>query len=253
MKGQPEYLITLRPRQAAFVREYLVDLNATQAAVRAGYSRRAAAAIASENLRKPKIRQAIETAFEQRQRTAAMAGEEILSRLSMYGRATLSDYLTFDGSKVVLKPFSDLSEGAIACIKAIEPTPHGPRLILEDRQGALEKIGRHIGCFQAVGASTKIHVTSGMMGEGKDARLRNAVVLEAGTSVGTWAPPGCHVYLPDNGRLDPEVAIRLGLAPTSDAPPEAVMSARSLVVSSSPPVSSAGLNRVRPSQGRCRH
>ncbi|MEZ5643563.1 MAG: terminase small subunit [Burkholderiaceae bacterium] len=48
------------PKQAAFIAEYLVDRNATQAAIRAGYSPRTAASIGEENLRKPEIRAAID-------------------------------------------------------------------------------------------------------------------------------------------------------------------------------------------------
>lgn len=49
----------LSPRQARFVAEYLVDLNATQAAIRAGYSARTAASIGHEHLTKPEIAAAI--------------------------------------------------------------------------------------------------------------------------------------------------------------------------------------------------
>lgn len=47
--------MALRPKQQRFVEEYLIDLNATQAAIRAGYSAKAAGAIGAENLRKPQI------------------------------------------------------------------------------------------------------------------------------------------------------------------------------------------------------
>jgi len=49
----------LTPKQARFVAEYLIDLNATQAAIRAGYSPKTAFAIGSENLRKPLVAEAI--------------------------------------------------------------------------------------------------------------------------------------------------------------------------------------------------
>lgn len=49
----------MNDKQARFVSEYLVDLNATQAAIRAGYSERTAASIGSENLTKPEIASAI--------------------------------------------------------------------------------------------------------------------------------------------------------------------------------------------------
>ena len=47
-------------KQQRFCDEYLIDLNATQAAIRAGYSEKTAAVIATENLRKPNIRDYIE-------------------------------------------------------------------------------------------------------------------------------------------------------------------------------------------------
>ncbi len=50
----------LTPKQARFVQEYLIDLNATQAAIRAGYSEKTARQVASENLSKPYIAKAIE-------------------------------------------------------------------------------------------------------------------------------------------------------------------------------------------------
>lgn len=49
----------LTGKQAAFVREYVVDHNATQAAIRAGYSEKTSYSIGSENLRKPEIARAI--------------------------------------------------------------------------------------------------------------------------------------------------------------------------------------------------
>jgi phage terminase small subunit len=52
----------LSPKQARFVDEYLVDLNATQAAIRSGSSARTARSIGQENLTKPDIAAAIETA-----------------------------------------------------------------------------------------------------------------------------------------------------------------------------------------------
>lgn len=52
----------LTPKQAAFVREYLIDHNGTQAAIRAGYSKKTAQAIATENLSKPLISAAIGSA-----------------------------------------------------------------------------------------------------------------------------------------------------------------------------------------------
>ena len=58
-------MANLTPKQQRFVEEYLIDLNATQAAIRAGYSEKTAAAIGAENLIKPNIQKAIEEAKNQ--------------------------------------------------------------------------------------------------------------------------------------------------------------------------------------------
>jgi phage terminase small subunit len=71
----------LTPKQAAFVREYLVDLNATQAAIRAGYSEKSAARIGVELLNKTHIAQAVATAQAKRARRVEVTQDYVLSNL----------------------------------------------------------------------------------------------------------------------------------------------------------------------------
>lgn len=68
----------LTDKQSAFVREYLVDLNATQAAIRAGYSERTANAQAGRLLANVGIREAIETAQAKRARRVEIKAEDVL-------------------------------------------------------------------------------------------------------------------------------------------------------------------------------
>tara|TARA_B100000315_G_C14475025_1_gene540207 strand:- start:441 stop:953 length:513 start_codon:yes stop_codon:yes gene_type:complete len=68
----------LSPKQQCFVDEYSIDLNATQAAIRAGYSERTARQIASENLAKPNIQEAITTAARERSEKAQIDAEWVL-------------------------------------------------------------------------------------------------------------------------------------------------------------------------------
>lgn len=68
----------LTPRQAAFVREYLVDLNATQAAIRAGYSEKTASQIAEQNLRKLEIKSAIEAAQAKRAERVQVTADDVI-------------------------------------------------------------------------------------------------------------------------------------------------------------------------------
>ena len=72
----------LTPKQAAFVHEYLVDLNATQAAIRAGYSEKTARSVAAENLAKPNIQQAIQEARDAREKRSMITVEWVLAQIA---------------------------------------------------------------------------------------------------------------------------------------------------------------------------
>ena len=65
LNNNEKKIITLTSKQKMFVKEYLIDLNATQAAIRAGYSENCAAEQGSENLRKPYIQEAITKAMKE--------------------------------------------------------------------------------------------------------------------------------------------------------------------------------------------
>ncbi|HEX7048642.1 MAG TPA: terminase small subunit [Longimicrobiales bacterium] len=84
----------LTAKQRRFIEEYCVDFNATQAAIRAGYSKRTAYAIGAENLRKPQIREAI----EQRLKELSMSAAEATRRLTDWGRGTIEPFLHTDGN-----------------------------------------------------------------------------------------------------------------------------------------------------------
>ncbi len=71
---------TLTPKQQRFIDEYLIDLNATQAAIRAGYSPRTARAIACENLAKPDIQEAIARAKRDRSEATKIDAEWVLKQ-----------------------------------------------------------------------------------------------------------------------------------------------------------------------------
>ena len=71
----------LTNKQRAFAEEYLIDLNATQAAIRAGYSKNSASVIGFENLRKPKIAAAIAEAREEQAKRTEITVDSVLNRL----------------------------------------------------------------------------------------------------------------------------------------------------------------------------
>lgn len=83
----------LTAKQQRFCDEYLIDLNATQAAIRAGYSEKTAAVIATENLRKPNIRDYIEKRMAEKEEALIAKQDEVLKYLTAVMRRELSEHV----------------------------------------------------------------------------------------------------------------------------------------------------------------
>lgn len=88
----------LTEKQALFVAEYLVDLNATKAAIRAGYSEKTAYSIGQENLKKPEVAGAIAKEAQKRVVSAQISAERVLSGL--YEEATREGEGSSHGARV---------------------------------------------------------------------------------------------------------------------------------------------------------
>ena len=73
--------MSLTPKQEAFVSEYLVDLNATQAAIRAGYSEKTAYSIGQENLKKPEVAEAVIAAQAERSERTEITQDYVLTSI----------------------------------------------------------------------------------------------------------------------------------------------------------------------------
>lgn len=91
----------MTPKQEAFVREYLIDLNATKAAIRAGYSETTAYSIGQENLNKPEIAAAISEAQADRAERTQINADYVLNRLVEIDNM---DVLDIVDDKLNLKP-----------------------------------------------------------------------------------------------------------------------------------------------------
>ncbi|TDB44121.1 terminase small subunit [Photorhabdus luminescens] len=98
--------MALTDKQEMFCREYLVDLNATQAAIRAGYSESTARNIGCENLAKPNIQSRIAELKAGRNERVQVDAEYVLRRLVEIDQMDVLDILTYEGD---LKPVKDWS------------------------------------------------------------------------------------------------------------------------------------------------
>jgi phage terminase small subunit len=161
----------LTPKQRRFVEEYLIDLNATQAAIRAGYSEDTASAIGWENLRKPELAEAIVAAQKARSERTQIDADWILRRLAAEAQADLADLYDDHGA---LKPVSEWPliwrQGLVAGIETAQEfdevegkkVPAGVvhKVKLSDRIRRLELLGKHV----FVGAFAERHEHTGKDG-----------------------------------------------------------------------------------------
>lgn len=148
----------LTPRQAMFVREYLVDLNSTQAAIRAGYSERTAKQQGSRLLTNGDVQAAIAEAMKARATAVDISAEEVLRMLADEARADLADLYDDSGN---LRPIRDWPlawrRGLVVGIESFEEFEGSGderrsigvarKVKLSDRIKHKELIGRHLGMF----------------------------------------------------------------------------------------------------------
>lgn len=142
----------LTQKQKRFVEEYLIDLNATQAAIRAGYSSESAKEIGCENLTKPNIRTHISIAMAERSKRTGINADRILTELAKIALVNPKDVIDFDRATVKVGA-SDDDLAAIQSVKVkIIPNKDGEgiesEIKLVDKLRALELLGKHLGMFK---------------------------------------------------------------------------------------------------------
>lgn len=112
----------MTPKQEAFINEYLIDKNATQAAIRAGYSARSAMQIGEQNLRKHEIAKEIESRMAIAAEKAGLSAELVFASLARELRFDPADLYNKDGS---LKSIHDIPEDARKCLVGVESVQIG--------------------------------------------------------------------------------------------------------------------------------
>lgn len=149
----------MNDRQQRFVDEYLIDLNATQAAIRAGYSEKSARQVGAENLSKPYISDAIQEAMKARSERTEISQDDVLRELSKIGFANMMDYIRIAPEGEAYVDLSTLSRDQAAAIVdlTVEDFTDGRgedsrevrriKLKLSDKRRALVDIGKHLGMF----------------------------------------------------------------------------------------------------------
>lgn len=142
--------LKLTPKQELFVQEYLIDLNATQAAIRARYSARNAGKIGPELLGNPRIRVAIDQAMAERSRRTGISQDRVLRELARIAFLNPSDVLNMDDASLKEGVGRD-DTAAIAGVRVRKlPGKSGGmerEIKMHDKLRALELLGKHLGMF----------------------------------------------------------------------------------------------------------
>lgn len=159
----------LTDKQATFVEEYLKDLNATQAAIRAGYSAKTAQEQSSRLLSNVMVQEAVQRAMDARAKRTEITQDRVLRELARIGFSDLRKLLKWTGNDprmdleaaeesgeveitaanvIHLFDSDSLDDDIAACISEISQTKDGAiKVKLYDKRAALVDIGKHLGMF----------------------------------------------------------------------------------------------------------
>jgi phage terminase small subunit len=145
----------LPAKRQRFVEEYLIDLNATQAAIRAGYSAKTAGSIGEEILKKPEIQEAIQAAMKARSERTEITADRVLKEL---GRIAFFDIRKLYNDDGTLKKPNELDDEAAAVVSGVDVVEmqtgekdalplYTKKVKVNDKIAALTNAMKHLGMF----------------------------------------------------------------------------------------------------------
>ncbi|MCC2819550.1 terminase small subunit [Lachnoclostridium pacaense] len=159
----------LTEKQQRFVDEYLIDLNATQAAIRAGYSVKTANEQGSQNLAKLSIQQAIAEQMAERSKRTGINQDRVVLELAKIALVKMTDIVDSQG-----RIKSDASPDDLACIESVKykesESDTGSSVEREvkiaSKLKALELLGKHLGMWND---KLDVNITQPIVITGEDA------------------------------------------------------------------------------------
>jgi len=144
--------MSLTNKQNKFCQEYIIDLNATQAAIRAGYSKNTARIIGSENLTKPDIQQKLAELQAETAKRNEVNVDMIIVELKELGFSNIADFM-YDGKML---PLAEVEKDRLKAVSQVKLTrtsnDDSERETIEfkfyDKLSALDKLARHLGFYE---------------------------------------------------------------------------------------------------------
>lgn len=157
--------MALNDKQQRFVEEYLIDLNATQAAIRAGYSAKTAGSQGFDLLQKPEIQTALSESMKARENRTKITQDMVLMELAKIGFSDIRKVVkwgntelrsTEDESGELVEAYhglrlvasDEIDDSTAAAISEISEGKEGLKVKFHDKRASLVDIGRHLGMFK---------------------------------------------------------------------------------------------------------
>jgi len=137
--------------QERFVEEYLIDLDAKNAAIRAGYSKRSAMQIGHRTLHNPAVQEALTRRRKRLMQRIEVKPERVITELARIAFANITDVVEFSGNTVVIKSSDELTEDQAAALAEVSEfeseKSRNLKVKLHSKLDALDKLARHLGMY----------------------------------------------------------------------------------------------------------
>ncbi|MAT38164.1 MAG: terminase small subunit [Ectothiorhodospiraceae bacterium] len=141
--------IKLTRKQDLFCQQYIIDLNATQAAMRAGYSKSTARQTGYENLTKPYIQKRIHELMEARERRVRISADLVVRELMLVAFSDIGEVVEWEDGGFTLKELHEIHPEARKGIRRYIKSDTGMSIVMENKLRALELLCKHLGMFDA--------------------------------------------------------------------------------------------------------
>ena len=137
----------LTDQVSRFIDLYLIDFHGTNAAIEAGFSKKTAAQIACNMLRREDVKAELKKRSAKIVEKIAVRAEDVVKELSLIAFSNIKDHASWTPDNVTLKNSVELTKEQAACIESVKQTKDGVQIKLFNKMDALNSLGKYLGIF----------------------------------------------------------------------------------------------------------